>query len=84
MCYLLFKDIVLEILTDYMHPDFGSMWQPPDGEAYLACEQARINGGQEMLGMVVGSLRGYPHLGGDIEVMREVDRLIKEAIEKNQ
>jgi hypothetical protein len=30
----------------------------------------------EMLNSVLSSLRGYPHAGGDIEIMQEVDRLI--------
>lgn len=46
LCMLFFKDIVLEILTDYMHPDFGSLWQPPNGEGYLYIQQAFERGRQ--------------------------------------
>ena len=44
LCYLLFKDVVLEVLTDHLHPDFGSIWQPPDGEAYKAVQHAFHDG----------------------------------------
>jgi hypothetical protein len=33
-----------------------------------------------MLESVRGSLRDYPHSGGDIVVMQEVDRLRKDAV----
>ena len=44
LCLLLFKDVVQEILTDHMHPEFGTMWMPPDGEAFVACKQAHEEG----------------------------------------
>lgn len=34
---------------------------------------------EEMLESIRGSLRGYPDLGGDIEVMKEVERIEKAA-----
>jgi hypothetical protein len=34
----------------------------------------------DMLRMITGSLQGYPHAGGDIGVMAEVDRIVKEAL----
>ena len=36
----------------------------------------------EMLQHVVGSLRGYPNAGGDIQVMTEVDRIVSERTNK--
>jgi hypothetical protein len=38
-----------------------------------------IIGWQDCLDSVVGSLRGYPNHGGDIDVMHEVERLIEEG-----
>jgi hypothetical protein len=38
----------------------------------------------DMLNMVVGSLRGYPNAGGDIEVMKEVERIVREAVEEER
>jgi hypothetical protein len=39
-------------------------------------------GANWMLEAIVGSLRGYPDLGGDIRVMEEVDRIVREALGK--
>lgn len=33
-----------------------------------------------MLEVIVGSLRGYPDCGGDIQVMTEVERIVAEAL----
>ena len=35
-----FKDLILEELTDALHPDFGWVWQPPDGEGFKYVEQS--------------------------------------------
>lgn len=43
-------------------------------------KSAELRGAQRMLDTIRGSLEGYPNLGGDIEVMEAVDRIIKEAI----
>lgn len=42
-------------------------------------ERGRRKGSQEMLDMIRGSLKGFPDLGGDIEVIREIERIIAEA-----
>lgn len=34
----------------------------------------------DMLRNIISSLKEYPHGGGDIEVMREVDRIVDEAV----
>lgn len=44
-----------------------------------ALDAVKAEARNEMLGMVVGSLRGYPDCGGDIGVMKEVDRLVEKA-----
>lgn len=76
LCLFFFKDIILEELTDAMHPDFGYLWREPDGEGYKYIEQARHQGWCEALDAVTASLRAYPHGGGHIDIMREVERLI--------
>lgn len=38
----------------------------------------RFEGWREAIEAVRVSLREYPHAGGDIEIMREVERLIRE------
>lgn len=38
----------------------------------------QLKGWQDCLDSVRGSLRGYPDCGGDIEVMREVERIKKQ------
>jgi hypothetical protein len=50
----------------------------------LADLTARIehDSANEMLRMVVGSLQDYPNHGGDIRVMKEVDRIEREARQK--
>jgi len=37
------------------------------------------DGATWMLGAILGSLKGYPHLGGDINIMKEVERIEREA-----
>lgn len=41
--------------------------------------QAHTDGANWMLDNIRGSLRGYPNQGGDIEVMTEVERLIRQT-----
>ena len=43
-------------------------------------KQAFQNGATEMLESVRASLHDYPNAGGDIVVMREVERIVKEAV----
>jgi hypothetical protein len=43
-------------------------------------ERVQHDAFQEMLRMVVGSLKGYPNAGGDIEVMTEVERIRRDAV----
>lgn len=45
-----------------------------------ACWLARVEGRSEMLESIRASLKGYPDVGGDICIMQEVDRIVKEAI----
>ena len=42
-------------------------------------KEAEFRGWQQCLQSVRGSLRNYPHAGGDIEIMTEVERLLEEA-----
>lgn len=34
------EQVAAEVRTELLHPEFGSIYQPPDGEAYLAYQQA--------------------------------------------
>lgn len=43
-------------------------------------DKAHLRGGQEMLYRIRGSLENYGQQGGDVEVMRQVERLINEAV----
>lgn len=47
-----------------------------------AYKQAHYDGACWMLDSIRASLRGYPDNGGDKEVMKEVERIVKEAIDK--
>jgi hypothetical protein len=38
-----------------------------------------IDGWQQAIGSILGSLRGYPNAGGDINIMREVERIVRES-----
>ncbi len=42
--------------------------------------EATMRGWQQCLDSVRWSLRGYPHAGGDLEIMREVARIVAEPI----
>lgn len=42
-------------------------------------EDAKLAGANEMLDLVVSSLREYPNGGGDVNVMREVENLMQDA-----
>jgi hypothetical protein len=61
--------------------------QAPSADAVIAEQAQRIAELQKerdtaanwMLDMIRGSLLAYPNLGGDIEVMREVERIVNEA-----
>lgn len=49
-------------------------------EAFVAfAQRAQQEGASQMLDSIRGSLQGYPDLGGDIEVMRSVERVEKRA-----
>jgi hypothetical protein len=43
-------------------------------------EQLKFMGWQECLDSVRGSLRGYPDCGGDVEIMREIERIVAQRI----
>ena len=43
----------------------------------ISPETFRCQGHREMLDSVRGSLRGYPNCGGDIEIMAEVERIVR-------
>lgn len=45
-------------------------------------EKARHEGAMAMLESVRASFRDYPFGGGDIEIMKEVDRIVRDAMEK--
>jgi hypothetical protein len=45
-------------------------------------ERARYVGSVEMLDMIVSSLAMYPHGGGDVRVMAEVEKIVQAAYER--
>ena len=58
------------------------LWPKPNAfqaDILAALQQARDLGSSWLLEAIRGSLRAYPNCGGDIEVMREVARIQKEA-----
>ena len=67
-------DVIAEEYTMLMHPEFGSAWQD-GGECHGAYQQ----GFTDCLREVTTSLTLYPDAGGDIHVMEQVDRIVREA-----
>jgi len=49
-----------------------------------ALDRAKQEGATTMLESIRGSLRGYPNCGGDVEVMREVERIVGERLAQHQ
>ncbi len=45
-----------------------------------AVEAAQLQGWQDCLRQVRGSVEGYPYHGGDIEIMTAIDRIVKSAL----
>jgi hypothetical protein len=71
------RDIILEELTDALHPDFGYEWNE-GGTGYEYIEAARHEGACSMLDSIRSSLRDYPYCGGDIEIMKAVEKIIED------
>jgi hypothetical protein len=46
-------------------------------------ERGRRRGAEDMLRMIRGSLQAYPNAGGDIEVMKEVDRIVRTTVKES-
>lgn len=38
------REIIQEELTEALHPDFGWVWMPPDGEGYKYMKEAHADG----------------------------------------
>lgn len=71
-------ELVKDQIREVVDPDFGWIWRE-DELGGIALARARMDGNMEMLDRIRGSLKEYPNLGGDIEVMNEVDRLVNNA-----
>jgi hypothetical protein len=73
--WVYYRELAQETITDALHPDFGWIWRDEEigGQSVRA---AREEGQRQMLESIRSSLRDYPNIGGDIEVMKEVDRII--------
>lgn len=71
------KSITTESLTDAIHPEFGWVWK--EEEKMGQARKQWGEGWKAAIDAVRVSLQSYPHGGGDIHIMKEVERLIKEG-----
>ena len=59
----------------------------PDNEhlhnSHPKVEEWKREGWDECLHALLSSLEGYPNAGGDEEIMRQVDRIVAEAVKKS-
>lgn len=69
----------IPVSAGFDHPDCTC---PPSWRERMDYEPKIVMTAEQMLDSVRASLKMYPHGGGDVVVMQEVQRIVKEAVQK--